>query len=74
MPLPMDPERMEIQVDSLQPDYPAKTKQAAGMVNGVLTDVMSVSFADKIMVTVTQEGRLAQWVSQSMVTMEDLCL
>ena len=42
--------------------YPAKTKQAAGLVNGVLTDVMSMFFADKIMVTITQEGRLAQWV------------
>ncbi|MCJ1299930.1 hypothetical protein MMC08_002724 [Hypocenomyce scalaris] len=42
--------------------YPAKTKQAAGLVNGVLTDVMSMFFADKIMVTITQEGRLAQWI------------
>ena len=45
--------------------YPVKTKQAAGLVGGTLTDVMLFSFADKIMITVTQEGRLAQWVSIS---------
>ena len=43
--------------------YPAKTKQAAGMVDGILTNVMAVSFADKILVTIIQGGRLAQWVS-----------
>jgi proteasome assembly chaperone 3 len=43
--------------------YPAQTKQAAGEVEGVLTEVMAISFSDKIMVTITQAGRLAQWVS-----------
>ena len=43
--------------------FPATTKQAAAEINGVKTDVMSVSFSDKIMITITQEGRLAQWVS-----------
>ena len=42
--------------------YPAQTKQAAGQVDGVPTDVMVISFSDKIMVTITQAGRLAQWV------------
>lgn len=42
--------------------FPATTKQAAAEINGVKTDVMSVSFADKIMITITQGGRLAQWV------------
>ena len=44
--------------------YPARTKQAAGAVNGVWTEVMSISFADKLMVTIIQEGRLAQWVCE----------
>ena len=43
--------------------FPAPTKQAAREINGIKTDVMSISFADKIMITVTQNGRLAQWVS-----------
>ncbi|KAL8682861.1 MAG: hypothetical protein Q9186_001107 [Xanthomendoza sp. 1 TL-2023] len=38
------------------------TKQAAGYIDGVLTDVMSTSFSDKIMITITQNGRLAQWI------------
>ncbi|KAL2404022.1 hypothetical protein ABEF95_002573 [Exophiala dermatitidis] len=43
--------------------FPAPTKQVAGDVNGVKTDVMSMSFADKIMITITQNGRLSQWVT-----------
>ena len=63
MPLPMDFDRLQQQSAAMEIPYPAKTKQAAGLVNGVLTDVMSMFFADKIVVTITQEGRLAQWVS-----------
>ena len=44
--------------------YPAHTKQAAEEINGILTEVMIVSFSDRIMVSISQEGRLAQWVSQ----------
>lgn len=43
--------------------FPAQTKQVAGKVNGVLTDVLSMGFSDRILVTVSQEGRLAHWVS-----------
>ncbi|EXJ62505.1 hypothetical protein A1O7_02943 [Cladophialophora yegresii CBS 114405] len=43
--------------------FPAPTKQVAGEINGVKTDVMYMSFADKIMITVTQNGRLGQWVT-----------
>ncbi|TGZ82912.1 hypothetical protein EX30DRAFT_328792 [Ascodesmis nigricans] len=41
--------------------FPATTKRTAGEVKGVLTDVMTVGFADKIVVTIVQNGRLAQW-------------
>ena len=43
--------------------FPAQTKQVAGKINGVLTDVLSIGFSDRILVTVSQEGRLAHWVS-----------
>ena len=43
-------------------DYPVKTKQTVGTIDGVATDVMALSFSDKIMITITQHGRLAQWV------------
>ena len=42
--------------------FPAPSKQAAVEINGTKTDVTSISFADKIMITVMQNGRLAQWV------------
>ncbi|KAJ5376436.1 hypothetical protein N7509_013322 [Penicillium cosmopolitanum] len=42
--------------------FPAATKQAAGLVDGVKTDVMVMSFSDKIMVTISQQGRLAHWL------------
>lgn len=43
--------------------YPATTKQAAGHIDGILTDVTCTSFSDKILITITQAGRLAQWVT-----------
>ena len=48
--------------DSALANYPAITKQAAAIVDGIPTEVTSMLFADKIMVTITQEGRLAHWV------------
>ncbi|MCJ1322928.1 hypothetical protein MMC15_008278 [Xylographa vitiligo] len=43
-------------------EYPATAKQAAGLVDGQVTDVMTMYFTDKIMITITQNGRLAQWL------------
>lgn len=48
---------------SLNLPFPATTKQVAGMVKGVKTDVMAMDFSDKIMIMISQEGRLAHWVS-----------
>ncbi|KAN0102676.1 hypothetical protein V8E51_010989 [Hyaloscypha variabilis] len=42
--------------------FPAPSKQAAGLVNGTPTDVSSVYFGDKILITISQEGRLSQWI------------
>ncbi|EFW19100.1 conserved hypothetical protein [Coccidioides posadasii str. Silveira] len=42
--------------------FPAQTRQAAGVIGGVQTDVMAVSFSDKILVTISQNGRLAHWL------------
>jgi proteasome assembly chaperone 3 len=43
--------------------FPAPSKRTAGTVNGVSTEVEALSFSDKIIITVSQGGRLAQWVS-----------
>lgn len=50
------------QASNTRATYPAMTKQSAGTIDGVFTDVTSTTFSDKIMVTVSQNGRLAQWV------------
>lgn len=47
--------------------FPARTRQATGTINGVATEATSMFFSDKIMVTVSQEGRLSQWVRRSLV-------
>ena len=42
--------------------YPANTKNVTGKVGGVDTVLASIYFWDKIMITISQAGRLAQWV------------
>ncbi|PYH48208.1 proteasome assembly chaperone 3 [Aspergillus saccharolyticus JOP 1030-1] len=42
--------------------FPAVTKQTAGIINGIPTDVMLVKFSDRIMVTISQKGRLGHWL------------
>lgn len=42
--------------------FPAATKQASGTVNGTSTAVSSMYFSDKILITISQAGRLSQWV------------
>lgn len=48
--------------ESLNVPFPASTKQVAGKVKGIQTDVMYVGFSDKILITISQRGRLAHWV------------
>lgn len=62
MGLPQVPTTPEMEDAQVTLPYPAATRQTAGEVNGVLTDVMVMSFSDKVMITITQQGRLAQWV------------
>ena len=47
---------------SVQAVYPVTTKQAAGLIDEKQTEVQSNYFSDKIMITIIQDGRLAQWV------------
>lgn len=50
--------------DSSNLPFPARTKQAAGTINGTLTDAMVVEFSDRIMVILSQRGRVVHWVRQ----------
>ena len=70
MPLPMAPDLP--QPPSIPSPYPATTKQAAGIIDGIDTDVTSTVFSDKIMITITQHGRLAQWVLATYVSWQRL--
>lgn len=49
--------------DVRQEPFPAPSKHTTGEVGGVPTEITSTSFEDKILITVSQGGRLAQWVS-----------
>ncbi|KAF9881013.1 hypothetical protein CkaCkLH20_01163 [Colletotrichum karsti] len=42
--------------------FPARSKQDTGTVNGVPTEVTSMAFSDKIVITISQEGKLSQWI------------
>ncbi|KAG6040083.1 hypothetical protein E4U41_001424 [Claviceps citrina] len=43
-------------------EFPAPSRHATGTVDGVETQVTSLSFSDKLLVTISQEGRLSQWI------------
>ena len=51
------------QDDIRQEPFPAPSKQAVGLVDEIETEVTRTDFSDKIMITFSQGGRLAQWVS-----------
>ena len=48
--------------------YPAATTTVSGVVSSVPTTVTQISFSDRILVTIVQEGRLAQWLQVPMDT------
>lgn len=57
-----DPFDLSTLQQPLNVPFPAATRQVAGTVNGVQTGVLSIEFADKILITISQRGRLAHWV------------
>ncbi|KAL1839999.1 hypothetical protein VTK73DRAFT_3863 [Phialemonium thermophilum] len=42
--------------------FPAPSKTATGTVNGLPTEATSMRFSDTVLVTLSQEGRLTQWI------------
>ncbi|KAL1901701.1 hypothetical protein Cpir12675_000392 [Ceratocystis pirilliformis] len=42
--------------------YPIQAHAAVATVNGMPTEATSRVFTDKVMITLSQEGRLAQWI------------
>lgn len=45
--------------------FPAPSRTATSVVNELSTEVRSLAFSDKIMITITQKGKLGQWVSRA---------
>ena len=43
--------------------FPVQSKESIGKIDGVETKATTLFFADRILVTLSQEGRLSQWVS-----------
>lgn len=43
--------------------YPAPTRLASATIASIPTHITHMSFADKIMITITQNGKLAQWLT-----------
>ena len=43
--------------------FPAPSKTAEGTIGGIPTSASSIFFSDKILITLSQDGRLAQWAS-----------
>lgn len=53
----------DISLDGIQETpFPTHSKTVAGLVGGAETDVSSLAFSDKILITISQGGRLSQWV------------
>ncbi|PWY80964.1 hypothetical protein BO94DRAFT_153744 [Aspergillus sclerotioniger CBS 115572] len=42
--------------------FPAVTKQVAGVIQDIQTNVTLVKFSDRILITISQKGRLGHWL------------
>jgi proteasome assembly chaperone 3 len=48
--------------DVKEDPFPARSREVSGIINNVPTVITLTSFSDKILLTISQEGRLSQWV------------
>ncbi|KAK1833329.1 hypothetical protein QBC39DRAFT_346531 [Podospora conica] len=48
--------------DVREEPFPAPSKREVGLVDGIETEITKTSFSDKILITLSQGGRLAQWI------------
>ncbi|KAI0199370.1 hypothetical protein F4808DRAFT_215811 [Astrocystis sublimbata] len=49
-------------VETIEEPFPAASKYATGQIDGISTEATALYFADRILVTLCQEGRLSQWI------------
>ncbi|CAK4029984.1 Hypothetical predicted protein [Lecanosticta acicola] len=62
------PTPAQTQANVFPAPYPAASKTTSGLVNGRLTNITSMAFSDKIVITITQAGKLAHWVHVPLAT------
>ena len=48
--------------DVREDEFPAPSRETAGTVGEVPTQITRLDFSDKILLTISQRGRLSQWV------------
>ncbi|KAI1191086.1 hypothetical protein F5B17DRAFT_365617 [Nemania serpens] len=49
-------------VQVIDEPFPAASRHATGRIDGVSTEATALFFADRILITLCQEGRLSQWI------------
>lgn len=74
MPVPMAAKSPQAGIRLTHSQFPAKQKRTSGIIHGVETEIATISFTDKILLTISQEGRLAYWVSLEMLLVLSLPL
>lgn len=57
--------KSELKVHAVSAPFPVRTQNASGEVAGVHTEVTAMYFADKIVLTLAQNGKLAHWVQHN---------
>ncbi|KAK6398945.1 hypothetical protein LTR65_000502 [Meristemomyces frigidus] len=48
--------------------FPAASKSSSGVATNLVTTVSTVSFSDKLLITISQAGKLAHWVHVPLAT------
>ncbi|KFH46663.1 hypothetical protein ACRE_025490 [Hapsidospora chrysogenum ATCC 11550] len=49
-------------LDVREDDFPAPSRETTGTVGDVPTQITRLDFSDKILLTISQRGRLSQWI------------
>ncbi|KAI0433068.1 hypothetical protein F5Y09DRAFT_109076 [Xylaria sp. FL1042] len=52
----MEPDRI------IEEAFPAASKHETGQIDGIATEATTLFFADRILLTLCQQGRLSQWI------------
>ncbi|KAI5367563.1 Putative proteasome assembly chaperone 3 [Septoria linicola] len=56
------------QVSVYPSPFPAPSRTTSGLINNTLTTVSSIAFADKIVITISQAGKLSHWTHVSLAS------